>query len=148
MNNKENINKQAKNIIEISNKLFELELNFRKYIMEKELSEESYKIAAAEYIVEIKNIDSSIENINNILESIDEEESYLEERDLNSINMLLGKIWRVIIMNKTFCKEYGGVQLTEEITPNIYNDIYEGHLIKLEEFMYRFINTINLLSQK
>ena len=148
MNNKENINKQAKNIIEISNKLFELELNFRKYIMEKELSEESYKIAAAEYIVEIKNIDSSIENINNILESIDEEESYLEETDLNIINAVLGKIWRVIIINRTFCKEYGDVQFTEVTTPNIYKDIYEKHLIQLEEFMYRFINTINLLSHK
>lgn len=46
----------------MSNELATLEINFRTYINEKGLGEESYKVAAAEYSEEIKTLKEKIKN--------------------------------------------------------------------------------------
>ena len=93
----------------MSNELATLEINFRTYINEKGLGEESYKVTTAEYSEEIKTLKEKIKN-----------------------NAELVRIWRIIIANETFCNEYGGVSFTDESVQNLYKEIYDKHLNELK----------------
>ena len=148
-NVKEFISIERKNFIEYAEKLAVLESNFRTYVLEK-LSEKSYQKAADEYNAEVNKLKQIINQVNAKLMQINNNVNYFSQEDVDKINMKLGKIWRIIIANLCFCDEYGNVRLTddEEVDKNLYKQIYEKHLKDLKDFMYDFINIINILFSK
>lgn len=129
------INEKTEKVIEFTKELANLELNFRTYISEKGLSEESYKIATQEYSEGIQPIQKEMREIEKTLEEMTENTNYVSQDTLNELNTELGRIWRIIITNKTFCNEYGGVSFTDKPEPNLYKEIYDKHLEELKEFM-------------
>lgn len=142
------IDQETKNFIEYAKELATLEINFRTYINEKGLSEESYKVAAAEYSEAIKPLKEKIKNVENQLEEMTDNTDYVSKDTLGKLNAELGRIWRIIIANETFCNEYGGVSFTDELVQNLYKEIYDKHLNELKEFMYYFIKVSNTLFSK
>lgn len=142
------IDQETKKFIDYAKELATLEINFRTYINEKGLSEESYKLASTEYSETIKPLKEKITNVENKLTEITENTNYVNQDTLNELNTELGRIWRVIIANKTFCNEYGGVSFTNEPVQNLYKEIYDKHLEELQEFMYYFIKVANTLFSK
>lgn len=142
------IDKETRKFLEYARQLKELELNFRTYINEKGLSEESYRLASNEYSTKIKSLKLEIDEANRKLSEITEETNYANIDTVNALDMELGKIWRIIILNETFVNEYGGVQFSNEPEPNTYKEIYDEHLEKLKEFMNYFIKSANNLFSK
>lgn len=142
------INEKTEKVIKFTKELANLELNFRTYISEKGLSEESYKIATQEYSEGIKSIQKEMSEIEKTLEEMTENTNYVSRDTLNELNTELGRIWRIIIANKTFCNEYGGVSFTNKPEQNLYKEIYDKHLEELKEFMYYFINIANKVFSK
>ena len=142
------IEKKKKNFIEYAKELVNLEVNFRTYISEKGLSEESYKLASQEYSEAIKPIKVKVDEVENQLSEMTEQTNYVNDDLLKELNTQLGRIWRIIVANQTFCNEYGGVQFTDEATDNLYKDIYDKHLEELKDFMYHFIKVSNVLFSK
>ena len=142
------IDQETKNFIEYAKELATLEINFRIYINEKGLSEESYKVASTEYSEAIKPLKEKITNVENQLAEITKNTNYVSQDTLNELNKELGRIWRIIIANETFCIEYGGVSFTDESVQNLYKEIYDKHLEELKEFMYYFIKVSNTLFSK
>lgn len=140
------IDQETKTFIGYAKELANLELNFRAYIAEKGLSEESYKIAANEYSEATKKLRDKVNETKIKLDEIVEESDYVNKETLNELNIELGRIWRIIVANETFVNEYGGVQLGNE--PNLYKKIYDEHLEELKEFMYLFIKVSNVLFSK
>lgn len=141
------IDKETKKFLEYAEKLGELELNFRTYISEKGLSENSYSLAAKEYSDNVAVLKKQIEEAKVEIEDI-EANNYVASDTLQELNVKLGRIWRIIIANETFVNEYGGVNFTDETQENSYKKIYEKHLQELKEFMYFFITTANILFSK
>lgn len=142
------IDQETKKFIGYVKELTDLELNFRKYINEKGLSEDSYKIAAEEYSVAIKTIKEKIMNVEDQLEQMTEDTEIVSEEMLSELNRGIGKIWRIIVMNQTFANDYGSVSFTDEPVQNLYKEIYDKHLTELKEFMYYFIKIANTLFSK
>ena len=142
------IDQETKNFIEYAKELANLEINFRTYISEKGLSEESYKIASEEYSKAIIPIKSKVNEVENQLSEITEQTNFVSDETLKELNIQLGRIWRIIVANQTFCNEYGGVQFTDEATDNLYKEIYDKHIEELKEFMYLFIKVSNVLFSK
>lgn len=142
------IDEKSKEVIELTKKLANLELNFRTYISEKGLSEESYKIASQEYSDEIKTVREKMNEVEKALNEIQENTNYISNEQVNELNVELGRIWRIIIANSTFCDEYGGVQFGSEPTTNLYKEIYDKHLEELKNFMNYFVKIVNLLCSK
>ncbi len=142
------IDEETKKFIGYVKELATLEINFRTYISEKELSEDSYRLAANEYSEAIKPLKVKISETENKLVEITEKTNYVSESTLNELNKELGRIWRIIVANKTFCEEYGGVSFTDEPVQNLYKEIYDKHLEELKEFMYYFIKVANTLFSK
>ena len=66
------IDQETKKFIEYAKELATLEINFRTYINEKGLSEESYKVASTEYSEAIKPLKEKITNVENQLAEITE----------------------------------------------------------------------------
>ena len=96
------IDQETKNFIEYAKELATLEINFRTYINEKELSEESYKVASTEYSEAIKPLKEKITNVENQLAEITENTNYVSQDTLNELNTELGRIWRIIIANRVW----------------------------------------------
>lgn len=142
------IDQETKKFIEYAKELATLEMNFRTYINEKGLNEESYKIASTEYSEAIRPLKEKIKNIENQLADMTENTDYVSQDTLNELNTELGRIWRIIIANETFCNEYGGVSFIDEPVKNLYKEIYDKHLEELKEFMYNFIKVANTLFSK
>ena len=140
------IRQETSNFLEMAEQLGELELNFRKYIGEKGLSEESYRIASREYSEKIQIIKVKVQEVEEKLNDYEENSEYVGIEILSELNEKLGRIWRIIVANETFCKEYGGVQIADE--ENLYKEIYDKHLVELKEFMYYFIKVCNSLFSK
>lgn len=63
------------------------------------------------------------ENIINYMNNI-ENTNYVSQDTLDELNTELGRIWRIIIANETFCNEYGGVSFTDEPVQNLYKAFY------------------------
>lgn len=145
---REIIKQKTEKFIEYAKELATLEMNFRTYINEKGLSEESYKLASTEYSQSIKPLKEKVTNVEKQLAEITGNTGFVNQDTLNELNTELGKIWRIIIANETFCNEYGGVSFTEEPATNIYKEIYDKHLEELKEFMYYFIKVANVLFSK
>ena len=141
------IDEETKKFIGYAKELAELEINFRTYTLER-LSEESYKKASDEYSFAIKTIKTNISDTENKISEITEKTSYVSEDTLNELNIQIGRIWRIITANRTFCNEYGGVSFTNEPVENLYKEIYDKHLEELNEFMYDFIRVSNQLFSK
>ena len=76
------IDQETKNFIEYAKELATLEINFRTYINEKGLSEESYKVAAAEYSEAIKPLKEKIKNVENQLEEMTDNTDYVSKDTL------------------------------------------------------------------
>ena len=146
--NKNIIDKETKKILEYADELVNLELNFRKYIQEKGLSEDSYKQASIEYSEAIKPMKDELNNIDKILEEITEDTSFVSEEYLAELNKKIGKIWRIIVLNQSFVNDYGSVSFTDEPATNLYKEIYDKHLEELNKFMYNFIKRANLIFSK
>lgn len=142
------IDQETKKFIEYAKKLATLEINFRTYINEKGLSEESYKIASKEYSEYVNSIREKIAEVEEELSKITEYRNYVSQDELNKLNIELGRIWRIIVANETFCNDYGGVTITDEPVNNLYKEIYDKHLEELKEFMYYFIKVSNILFSK
>lgn len=142
------IDQETKNFIGYAKQLSDLEINFRSYISEKGLSEESYKSAADEYSEAIKPLKEKVKDVENMLAEITEQTDFVSDDVLNELNRELGRIWRIIIANETFVNEYGGVSFTDEPADNLYKEIYDKHLEELKEFMYYFIKIANTLFSK
>lgn len=142
------IDEETKKFLEYVKGLATLEINFRTYISEKGLSEGSYKLAADEYSEAIKPLKIKINETESKLAEITENTNYVSKETLNELNTELGRIWRIIIANKTFCDEYGVVSFTDEPAQNLYKEIYDKHLEELKEFMYYFIKVANMLFSK
>ena len=151
------IETQVKKLIENCTKLQDLEENFRTYTFERGLSEDNYRVAAKEYSEAIKLIKEEVTEIGQVIEDlnavqeIDTESKntkFANIEDEREFNKSLGVLWRIIIMNETFCKEYGGIQLTDEPYPNLYKEIYDKHLEEVKEFMYDFIRIANAVFSK
>lgn len=142
------IDQETRNFIEYAKKLATLEINFRTYINEKGLSEESYKLASIEYSEAIKTLKEKVNNVEKQLVTMTENTDYVSQDTLNELNTELGRIWRIIVANETFCNEYGGVNFTDEPAQNLYKEIYDKHLEELKEFMYYFIKVANMLFSK
>lgn len=142
------IDQETKKFIEYTKELASLEINFRTYINEKGLSEESYKLASTEYSEAIKPLREKVTNIEKQLAEITENTYYVSQDTLNELNAELGRIWKIIIANQTFCNEYGGVSFTDEPVQNLYKEVYDKHLEELKEFMYYFIKVANTLFSK
>ena len=142
------IDQETKKFIEYTKELATLEINFRTYINEKGLNEESYKLASTEYSNAIKPLKGEITNVENQLAEMTENTNYVSKDTLNELNIELGRIWRIIIANETFCIEYGGVSFTDEPVQNLYKEIYDKHLEELKEFMCYFIKVSNTLFSK
>lgn len=142
------IDQETENFIGYAKELANLELNFRSYISEKGLSEDSYKLAADEYSVAIKTIKEKVEKVENTLLEITEQTDFVGDDKLDQLNQQIGRIWRIITANQTFTIDYGGVSLTDEPANNLYKEIYDKHLEELKEFMYYFIKIANTLFSK
>ena len=142
---KEIIKQKTEKFIEYAKELTTLEMNFRTYIIEKGLSEENYKLASTEYSEAIKPLKEKVTNVEKQLAEITENTDFVGQETLNTE---LGKIWRIIIANETFCNEYGGISFTDEPATNLYKEIYDKHLEELKEFMYYFIKVANTLFSK
>lgn len=142
------LDQETKNFIGYAKELANLELNFRTYISEKGLSEDSYKLASDEYSQAIKPLRENVSNVERELSNITENTQYVSDELLNELNKQLGKIWRIIIANETFVNDYGGVSFTDEQVENSYKKIYDNHLLELKEFMYYFIKVANTLFSK
>lgn len=142
------IDQETKKFIEYAKELATLEINFRTYINEKGLSEESYKIASKEYSEYVNSIREKIAKVEDELSKITEYRNYVSQDELNKLNLELGRIWRIIVANETFCNDYGGVDITDEPVNNLYKEIYDKHLEELKEFMYYFIKVSNILFSK
>lgn len=142
------IDQETKNFIEYAKELVKLELNFRDYIFEKGLSEDSYRLASTEYRLAINPLKHKIKNVEDSLSEMTEDTSYVSVEILNELNKELGKLWRFINMNETFVNDYGGLSLTDEPVKNLYKEIYDEHLAELKEFMYYFIKIANTLFNK
>lgn len=140
------IRQETSNFLNMAEQLGELELNFRKYIGEKGLSEESYRIASREYSEKIQIIKAKVQEVEEKLNNYEENSEYVGKELLSELNEKLGRIWRIIVANETFCNEYGGVQIADE--ENLYKEIYDKHLVELKEFMYYFIKICNTLFSK
>ena len=140
------ISQETSNFLEMAEQLGELELNFRKYIGEKGLSEESYRIASREYSEKIQIVRAKVQEVEEKLNDYSENSDYVSKETLCELNERLGRIWRIIVANETFCNEYGGVQIANE--DNLYKEIYDKHLMELKGFMYYFIKVSNLLFSK
>lgn len=147
-NYKNIIDQETENFIEYAKELATLEINFRTYINEKGLSEESYKLASAEYSEAIKPLKEKVNNVEKQLAEMTENTDYVSQDTLNELNTELGRIWRIIIANTTFCNEYGGVSFTDAPATNLYKEIYDKHLEELKDFMYYFIKVSNTLFSK
>ncbi len=142
------LDQETKNFIGYAKELADLELNFRTYISEKGLSEDSYKLASDEYSQAIKPLREKVSNAESELSNLTENTQYVSDEMLNELNRQLGKIWRIIIANETFVNDYGGVSFTDEPVENLYKKIYDNHLLELKEFMYYFIKVANILFSK
>ena len=142
------LDQETKNFIGYAKELADLELNFRTYISEKGLSEDSYKLASDEYSQAIKPLREKVSNAESELSNLTENTQYVSDEMLNELNRQLGKIWRIIIANETFVNDYGGVSFTDEPVENLYKKIYDNHLLELKEFMYYFIKVANTLFSK
>lgn len=142
------VDKERKNMLEDAKALANLELNFRTYISQKGLNEESYILASNEYSEGINAFKVKLKEIENLLAKLPEDTDYTSQDDLDDLNKELGRIWRIIIANETFCNEYGGVHFTDSDTSNKYKEIYDKHLEELKEFMYYFIKIANTLFSK
>ena len=142
------LDQETKNFIGYAKELANLELNFRTYISEKGLSEDSYKLASDEYSQAIKPLRENVSNVERELSNITENTQYVSDELLNELNKKLEKIWRIIIANETFVNDYGGVSFTDEQVENSYKKIYDNHLLELKEFMYYFIKVANTLFSK
>ena len=142
------LDQETKNFIGYAKELADLELNFRTYISEKGLSEDSYKLASDEYSQAIKPLREKVSNAESELSNLTENTQYVSDEMLNELNRQLGKIWRIIIANETFVNDYGGVSFTDEQVENLYKKIYDNHLLELKEFMYYFIKVANILFSK
>ena len=105
-------------------------------------------MAADEYSQAIQSLKQKLNHVENILPEIPKDTNYVKDETLEELNRELGKIWRIIVANETFCNEYGGVSFTDEQTPNLYKEIYDKHLEELKEFMYYFIKISNILFSK
>lgn len=145
---KNKINQETKNFIGYVKELAKLEINFRTYINERELSEASYQLAADEYSRAIQPLKEQINIVEKQLEEMTEATEYVSQETLSEMNKELGRIWRIIIANETFCNEYGGVNFDDEDTSNLYKEIYDKHLEELKDFMYDFIKVVNILFSK
>ena len=140
---------ETEKLVEYAKELFNLEFNFRYYIFQKGLDENNYKLAADEYSKAIQPIKQKLNFLECIiLPEIPEDANYVKGGALNELDRVLGKIWRIIVANERFCNEYGGVNFTDEQTPNLYKEIYDKHLEELKEFMYYFIKISNILFSK
>ena len=142
------LDQETKNFIGYAKELADLELNFRTYVSEKGLSEDSYKLASDEYSQAIKPLREKVSNAESELSNLTENTQYVSDEMLNELNRQLGKIWRIIIANETFVNDYGGVSFTDEQVENSYKKIYDNHLLELKEFMYYFIKVANTLFSK
>lgn len=142
------LDQETKNFIGYAKELANLELNFRTYISEKGLSEDSYKLASDEYSQAIKLLREKVSNVESELSNFTENTQYVSDEKLNELNRELGRIWRIIIANETFANDYGGVSFTDEPVENLYKKIYDNHLLELKEFMYYFIKVANILFSK
>ena len=142
------LDQETKNFIGYAKELADLELNFRTYISEKGLSEDSYKLASDEYSQAIKPLREKVSNAESELSNLTENKQYVSDEMLNELNKKLEKIWRIIIANETFVNDYGGVSFTDEPVENLYKKIYDNHLLELKEFMYYFIKVANILFSK
>lgn len=142
------IDQETKNFIGYAKELATLEINFRTYIIHKGLDEKNYRLAANEYTEAIIQLKVKVKETEIKLSEMTEDTQYVAESVLNEFNMELGRIWRVIIANETFCNEYGGVSFTDEPVQNLYKEIYDKHLEELKEFMYLFIKVANTLFSK
>lgn len=142
------LDQETKNFIGYAKELADLELNFRTYISEKGLSEDSYKLASDEYSQAIKPLREKLSNVESELSNLTENTQYVSDEMLNELNRELGRIWRIIIANETFVNDYGGVSFTDEPVENLYKKIYDNHLLELKEFMYYFIKVANTLFSK
>ena len=142
------LDQETKNFIGYAKELADLELNFRTYISEKGLSEDSYKLASDEYSQAIKPLREKVSNAESELSNLTENTQYVSDEMLNELNRELGRIWRIIIANETFVNDYGGVSFTDEPVENLYKKIYDNHLLELKEFMYYFIKVANILFSK
>lgn len=114
------LDQETKNFIGYAKELADLELNFRTYISEKGLSEDSYKLASDEYSQAIKPLREKVSNAESELSNLTENTQYVSDEMLNELNRQLGKIWRIIIANETFVNDYGGVSFTDEPVENLY----------------------------
>ena len=74
------IEQEIKNFIGYAKRLGELELNFRTYIDEKGLSEESYKLASQEYSYAIKPLKVKLQEVENKLAESSERTDYVSCR--------------------------------------------------------------------
>lgn len=142
------IDQETKKFIGYAKELATLEINFRTYIFDKGLDEENYRLASKEYKEAIIPLKAKVQEIESELSEMTEKTEYVKESVLNEFNIELGRIWRVIIANETFCNEYGGVSFTDEPVQNLYKEIYDKHLEDLKEFMYLFIKVANTLFSK
>lgn len=112
------IDQETKKFIEYAKELATLEINFRTYINEKGLSEESYKVASTEYSEAIKPLKEKITNVENQLAEITENTNYVSQDTLNELNTELGRIWRIIIANETLADSYGNVSFNDDSMGN------------------------------
>lgn len=142
------IDQETKNFIGYAKELSDLELNFRAYISEKGLSEDSYRLASDEYSQAIKPLKEKVSKVESVLLEMTEKTEFVSDEILNELNRELGKIWRIIIANETFANDYGSVSFTDEPVENLYKEIYDKHLAELKEFMYYFIKVANTLFSK
>ena len=142
------IDEETTKVLEYAKKIANLEINFRKYISEKGLSEDSYKLASSEYTESIIPIKKYIDELEKTIDSITEDTEFVTDEMRNELNRELGRIWRIITANKKFVNEYGGVSFTDEPAENLYKEIYCKHLEEADDFMYNFINIANSLFSK
>ena len=142
------IDQETKNFIGYAKELANLEANFRTYISEKGLSEDSYKLASDEYSQAIKPLKEKISSVESSLAEITENTEYVSDEMLNELNRELGRIWRIIIANQTFVNDYGSVSFSDDPVENLYKEIYDKHLVEVKEFMYYFIKVANTLFSK
>lgn len=142
------IDEETAKVLEYAKQIANLEINFRKYISEKGLSEDSYKLASSEYSNAIIPIKQYVEELEKTLDDMNEDTEYVSSEMRDELNKELGRIWRIITANKKFVNEYGGVSFTDEPAEKLYKEIYDKHLEEANEFMYNFIKVANILFSK
>jgi len=145
---KEILDQETKKFIGIAEEILNLESNFRTYIFERELSEESFRIASREYNERIIFLKEQIVNTEEKISQITEKTEFVTENSIQELNILVGRICRMMVSNKTFTENYGGVKLVDDNEPNLYKEIYDKHIEDAKEFLYYFLKVANRLFNK